>query len=167
MRRIPPDGRRFLLRAALQRNLLLCTILALTSSTAAAETGERERLVDAGKVFVMLDEFYALSPVERARLTLSYTLLHDGRPAVNARMCLVVNGRRTPVPIGPDGHVERLPTASDMAAHAQVAVDKPSGYYHVDLDILPSLAPALEASATQSDDAAEIPVMRLIFPVIL
>jgi hypothetical protein len=71
-------------------------------------------------------------------------------------MTLVVNGRRTPVPIGPDGHVERLPTASDMASHAQIAVDKPTGYYHVDLDILPSIAPAPEVSAYQIHTSAVV-----------
>jgi hypothetical protein len=97
----------------------------LLASSVMAETVER--LVDAAKVFPMLDKFLAIPPAERSRLILSYRVTQDGRPPADVHLNLIVEGRRTPLPIAATGQVERLPSAADFSAHAQVAVDAPKG----------------------------------------
>jgi hypothetical protein len=107
----------------MRRGLVLAAALVLAAGAVRAE----ERLVDAEKVFPLLDKFYAMPPAERSLLVVRYNIMRDGKPPADLHVALVVAGRRTPVAVAADGRLERLPTPADFAAHAQVAIDAPAG----------------------------------------
>jgi hypothetical protein len=132
------------------KRLALASLLATCAATSALAQGPTpERLVDADQVFPMIDKFYATPPADRSTIALAYVFTHEGKPATGVHLALVVNGKRTPLAIEADGRVERLPTPAEMAAHAQVAVDAPKGYFNVRLNIRPSIRPAQEIDAAQ------------------
>jgi hypothetical protein len=107
-----------------------------------------ERMVDATKVFPMLDKFLAIAPADRSQLALGYLVTKDGKPASDVRLTLVSGGRRTPLPVAADGRVERLPSGADFAAHAQVDVEAPPGAkLGARLDLGTAIKPAPEISA--------------------
>jgi hypothetical protein len=131
------------------RSALIGILAALMASAVSAE----ERLVKAGAVFPMLDKFYATAPAERSLLSPSFTVLRDGKPAPEAHLSLVVEGRRTPLPLGPDARLERLPTAAELATGAQVAVDAPKGPLGMKIDLNAAIRPATEISANDCQRA--------------
>jgi hypothetical protein len=105
--------------------LLVAALSMALAASASADT--TERLVDAGRVFPLLDKFIAIAPADRSRLALGYRVTEDGRAPTDVRLTLVSGGRRTPLPLAPDGQVERLPVAADFASHAEVAIAAPKG----------------------------------------
>jgi hypothetical protein len=122
----------------------LAVILLLAAGAASAQ----ERLIEAGKVFPMLDKFYAMPAADRSLLVVSYFVVHDGKPASDLHAALVVGGRRTPVPVGGDGKVQRLPTAAELAAHAQLAVDAPASVkFSIRLSLDTAIPPARQIPA--------------------
>jgi hypothetical protein len=140
----------------------LAVILLLAAGAASAQ----ERLIEAGKVFPMLDKFYAMPAADRSLLVVSYFVVHDGKPASDLHAALVVGGRRTPVPVGGDGKVQRLPTAAELAAHAQLAVDAPAS---LDTAIPPARqipAAACAQAIIQANDAVHraAGVMAMLAP---
>jgi hypothetical protein len=135
---------------------ILSLALALIAAGLAGAASAEEKTVDAAKVFAMLDKFYAAPPAERSLLALRYTLTHDGRPATDLHPVLIVGGKRTAIPIAADGRVERLPTAAELAAHAQVGLDAQAGMKftnHLSLDT--AIRPAQEISAAECVQAID------------
>jgi len=125
-------------------SLILAAVMALAAGAAVAQ----ERLVDAGKVFALLDKFYAMPPADRSLLAVRYTVMRDGKPAPDLHAVLVVGGRRIPIPVAPDGTVGRLPTPAELAAHAEVAIDAPPAFKFASrLSLDTSIPPASELSA--------------------
>jgi hypothetical protein len=127
----------------------LALLLALAPLPAAAEApAAPERTVEAAKIFPFLDKFYAASPAERSLLSLRYNLTHDGKPASDVHLFLVLGGKRTPIPVSADGRIERLPTPTELAQHAQVAIEAPQGVkFNNRLNLESAVKPALEVSA--------------------
>ncbi len=116
----------------------------------------QERLADAAKLFPMLDKFYATPVADRSALALHYVFVHDGKPATDVHFALVVNGKRTPMALSSTGQVERVPSAADLAAHAQVAIDAPPGVkFNVRLDMATSISPAREIGAAECQAAID------------
>jgi len=109
----------------MRRGSILAVALALVATLDAGAATAQERLVDADKIFALLDKFYAMPPADRSLLAVRYNIMRDGKPAPDLHAFLVVGGKRTPIPVAADGKVERLPTSAELAAHAQVAIDAP------------------------------------------
>jgi hypothetical protein len=120
-------------------------ILALMATSAVAQAPPAESLIAADKLFFMLDKFYATPPADRSKLAVHYTIMQNKKPAPNIRLTLVANGKRTPLPVAPDGEVQRLPTAEELAAHPQIAVG--GGAVQVTLGLWSSIRPSEEISA--------------------
>jgi len=100
----------------------------------------------------MLDKFYATPQADRSKLAIRFFFTHDGKPAVDVHFFLVVNGKRSPMIINPDGQVQRLPTAPELAAHSQIAVEaKPEYKFGARLSLDTSIKPAQEISAAECD----------------
>ena len=114
--------RRAVLSGALAALLSAGPVLA----EAPAETGPTERVMDALKVFPFLDRFYGVAAEKRSLIILRYNLTHDGRPATDVKISLLVGDQRIPIPLSARGKVERLPTRAELAAHAQVAIEAPA-----------------------------------------
>lgn len=128
----------------MKRMLALALIAAAFAGTAMAE----ERLIDAAKVFPMLDKLYAIPAADRSKIVAVYSIkAKDGHPA--GPLTLVVGGKRAPLPIAADGRVERLPSPAEMAAHAQVATEAPKGAFSVGISLVTSIKPAQEISAAE------------------
>lgn len=122
--------------------------LVLIAASVAGAALAQERLVDAAKVFPMLDKFYSVPAADRSKLVTAYSVMtKDGHPATGLHLALVTGGKRTPMPIAADGRVERLPTPAELAAHAEVATDGPKGSFNIRLNLLTSIKPAQEISA--------------------
>lgn len=106
-----------------------------------------EKTLDAAKVFALLDKFYAAPPADRSLLALRYTVMENGAPASHVRFTLVAGGKRTPMPIGADGRVERLPTPAELNDHAQVALEAPKGTkLSIKMAVETTIRPAVEVS---------------------
>ena len=130
----------------MRRGPIFAAVLALTAAGAAMA---QERLVDADKVFPLLDKYYATPPADRSLLAIRYNVLRDGKPAPDFHAFLVVAGKRTPIPVTADGKVERLPTPAEFTAHAQVAIDAPpTAKFSNRLSLDTAIPPAPEVSAT-------------------
>jgi len=128
----------------MRRSLILVALAALSAPVAAAQ----ERVIDADKVFALLDKFYAIPAVDRSLLAVRYTIVRDGKPAVGLHAFLVLGAKRTPILVSPEGKVLRLPTAAELAAHAQVAIDAPPAVkFSTRLSIDTDIAPAPEVNA--------------------
>ncbi len=135
----------------MRRGLIpFAVVLALAAGGAAAQ----ERLVDAVRIFAMLDRFYAMPPADRSLLAVRYNVMRDGKPAPDLHAVLVVGQKRTPIPIAADGRIDRLPTPTELAAHAQVAIDAPpSAKFSSRLSLDTAIAPAPEVSAASCAQA--------------
>src|SRR4051812_18865541 len=107
----------------MRRALIAGLALAILTTAAAAE----ERLVEARRVFGFLDVYQKLTPAERSRFTMNYGLRKDGKPAVVDLALIEADGKRTPLPVDPEGRITRLPTAAQMAGKPQVAIDAAVG----------------------------------------
>jgi hypothetical protein len=128
-----------------RRGLMLGLALAAMPALAWAEPKPPIKL---SKVFPFLDKYLALPPGERNRFVLSYTFMIDGKPATGLRAAIVeADGRRAPLAFAPDGHVQRLPNAAQLAS-ANLVVDVPAATkMGVRLGLEPLIAPAQELSA--------------------
>lgn len=128
----------------MKRPLIAALVLALAAGAAAAQ----ERLIDADKLFGLLDKFYAMPAADRSLLAVRYNVFHDGKPASDLHVFLVVGGKRTALPVAADGRFERLPTPAELAAHAQVAIEAPPTFKVSNrLSLDTALPPALEVNA--------------------
>ena len=135
---------------------LIAAVALAAGAPAIAQTPAPERLVDATKVFPMLDKFYSAPPADRSHLAMHYSFTENGKPATSLHLTMVAGGKHTPLPILPDGRVERIPTAADMAEHAQIAIDAPKGAKfaaHMSADT--AIRPALEVNAADCAKAID------------
>lgn len=92
-----------------RRVLLAGLAAAMLASPALAQD---TKVVDATKVFTFYENFLQLPAAERTRFRLVYTFTSAGQP-VTAPAWLVVDGRRTPMPLR-DGQVLRLPNLDEL-----------------------------------------------------
>jgi len=100
--------------------------LILAAALAVATPALAEKTAPATKVLPFLDKFLKVPPADRARLKLSYGVRRDGKPVPNLKATLIeAGGARSPMPTGPDGHFERLPTLAQLEAGATLSFDVP------------------------------------------
>jgi hypothetical protein len=106
---------------------LAATVLCLALAAAAAPAIAREKSVPADKVFIHLDKFLKVPAQERSRMRLGYVLRSDGKPLGGVKVVLVEsNGATTPLPVGPDGEFDRLPTLAQLNSKAKLVFDLPA-----------------------------------------
>ena len=130
--------------------------LVLLALAISAPAMAEERLVDAGKVFPMLDKFYSAAPADRSLLAMRYSYTQDGKPATALHLTLVAGGQRIPLPIAADGRVERIPTSAELAEHAQVAIDAPKGAkFAVRMSVDTAIRPTTEIGAADCAKAID------------
>jgi hypothetical protein len=126
---------------------VLISALAAVGFVANASIGDG--VVAAERLFPELDHYYAVPAAERSKVALSYALTVDGKPPAGLRLVLEVGGRRTLLPLAGNGRIERVPSATDFAAHARIVVQGPPGRHNVEIEpnLQTSIAPAREISA--------------------
>ncbi len=125
---------------------------ALADPTPAPAPVMAEKTVDVLRVFPMLDRFLAIPPAERSKLALGYEVRQNGQRPADVHLTIVEGDKRAVPTIAPDGKVLRLPTAGDLAAHAQVLVAAPKGAkLSIQLDFGTAIVPAQEISAADCD----------------
>jgi hypothetical protein len=128
----------------MKRPAALALLATLVATSVLAQPIGPERLDEPRVAFYMIDKFYAVPAADRSELKLTYKVLHGVAPAPKVHLTLVVDGKRTPLPIAADGRVERLPTEADLAAHAMIALDVPRGYISIPVDLGAAMPPARE-----------------------
>lgn len=110
--------------------------------------------VKLAKVFGYLDKYLAIPPAQRNRFVLAYYVLMNGKPAAGLKAAIVEpDGRRTPIALGPDGKVLRLPNAAQLASADFVADVPAETKLGVRLELEPTASPALEYSPRDLDQA--------------
>ncbi len=129
-----------------RRGVLAAAAIALC---AAAPGDERVRVIEADKVYPYLSRFLRLRPEHHDRFVLAYYALANGRPATNLRLTFEAGGERWPIPIGPSGLIERMPTLRELEADARVRVEGPNG---ATLAISEEVHPSFPPSRTMNAD---------------
>jgi hypothetical protein len=110
--------------------------------------------VKLAKVFGYLDKYLAIPPAQRNRFVLAYYVLMNGKPAAGLKAAIVEpDGRRTPLTLGPDGKVLRLPTAAQLASADFVAEVPAETKLGVRLELEPSMALASDYNPPDLDQA--------------
>ncbi len=128
--------------------------LAATALAPQAARAAGKPPVKLSKVFGYLDKYLAIPPAQRNRFVLAYYVQMNGKPAAGLKAAIVEpDGRRTPLMLGPDGKVLRLPTAAQLAAADFVADVPPEAKLGVRLELEPSMPPALDYSPRELDQA--------------
>jgi hypothetical protein len=85
-------------------------VLCLASAAAAAP-----KQIDASKLFTHYDAYLKLPAAERSHFTMAFYLRQAGQPLA-AQVTLVEGASRTPIPLGADGKVLRLPTLAQLSS---------------------------------------------------
>lgn len=80
-----------------------------------ALAADEKKAVAAKKAFPFYDLFLDTPPAERSRFTMSYYLKVNGRPATTPILVLVMpNGARTPLAVGAEGRIVRMPNKAEL-----------------------------------------------------
>jgi hypothetical protein len=112
----------------------------------AAPAFAAEKLVEASKVLVYMEPYLKLPAAERNHFTVAYYLRVGGQP-LTAPVALVVGARRIPIPVGPRGKLERLPTLAELdGGKLAIGID-PATKISLTLGIEPLIAPAADLDA--------------------
>lgn len=130
----------------------LCVMLLALAGPARAE----EKLVEPGKIFQFLDAYLGLPPATRDRFHLVYLIVAKTGSLADLRMALVADGRRTPIPIAPDGRITRLPSAGELA-RGKLALTAPTG---AKIGLRMELAASMPPSTDLSADALEATLVQ-------
>jgi hypothetical protein len=138
-----------------RRLVLVSAAAAIAAPVSAAARGKS---VPAAKAFPYLDAYLKLPPAQRSRFTLAYYLTVAGKPATGVQAWIVEGARRTPIPIGAEGRVLRLPTLGELGAGTILLDTSPDTKFGLQLEMEPLVrlatdfdAPSLVASIAQAD----------------
>ena len=127
------------------RRSLVGALLCAAAAPAAAEPVT----VGLGQLFPFLENYLKLPAAERSRFVLAYYLTLDGKPG-GVKASLVEGARRTPLPVGADGGLQRLPTLAHFHAKAKAELDAPKGRKGgLIMTVEPTLSPAAEMKAAE------------------
>jgi hypothetical protein len=127
------------------RRLILAGLLA-TAATPILAAGRK--LVDVGKVFPYLENYWKLPAAERSRFTVAYYLQRDGKPASGVKAAVVQGATRTPIGVGAGGRVSPLPTLAQIRSGAKIEFDVANDVrFSMNLTIEPLMRPAAELNA--------------------
>lgn len=141
------------------RRAALTGLAALLPLSLAGEAFAKSKAIEIGKLFPYLDLYLGIPASDRTKFTIAYFYrIEAGGPMT---MTLVgADGTRTPLPLGPDGRVNRLPTLADIKAKAKIEMAAPDGSkFKGQIMMLARVAPAAAMSAT--DLAAAISQCQL------
>jgi hypothetical protein len=129
------------------RRILFAAFAAL-SIASAAHAADRTVTPPLKKVFPYLDGYLSLPTAERSQFHLAYRIMLDGKPSPLVRLSFVDGAQHTPVAIGPDGRIGRLPSLAALKADQKAELTCPEGHkMNLVLDVEPSMAPAAEMDA--------------------
>ncbi len=80
-----------------------------------ALAADEKKAIAAKKAFPFYDVFLDTPPAERSRFTMSFYLKVNGRPATTPILTLVMpNGARTPLSVGAEGRIVRMPNKAEL-----------------------------------------------------
>ena len=129
------------------RRAALTGLAALLPIALAGEAFAGAKAIEIGKLFPYLDLYLGIPAGDRTRFTLAYFYkIESGGPLTFT--LLGANGTRTPLPLGADGRVNRLPTLAEIKAKAKVEMSAPEGSkFKGGLAILARVAPAATLNA--------------------
>lgn len=137
----------------MDRRALVLGLAAAALAPATAQAAGKPP-VKLSKVFGYLDKYLAIPPAQRNRFVLAYYVQMNGRPAAGLKAAIVeADGRRTPLSLGSDGKVLRLPTAAQLASGDFVAEVPAETKLGVRLELEPSMAPAIDYNPHELDQA--------------
>jgi hypothetical protein len=131
----------------------------------------QERLLPADRVFPNLARYLALPPSARDRFEPIYVLIPRSGGLAGARAWLIVEGRRRPLLIAPDGRIAHPVLAADVT-HGQVAFSFPPGArIGLRASIVATIAPGpdtpvvtLQASLAQANAALHTGTLPFVGP---
>jgi hypothetical protein len=118
-------------------------IAAFVSLVVVSPVAAEERRVPAKKVFPYLDAYLRIPAAQRSRFTLGY-VMKGARPA---GLWLIDGETRTPIGIGPDGRLQRLPNLQQVEHGEILIAGQAKAKYSVGLEIEPLVAPAADMDA--------------------
>jgi hypothetical protein len=135
------------------RRAALTGLAALLPLALAGEAMAKSKTVEVGKLFPFLDLYLGIPAADRTRFTLAYFYkMEAGGPMT---MTLVAkDGARTPLPLGPDGRVNRLPTLAEIKSKAMIELNAPEGSkFKGQMMMLARVTPAATMSAVELNAA--------------
>lgn len=119
-------------------------LLALAPMASAAP-----KVVPADKVFPYLENYLKLPAVERSRFSLAYYFTMDGKPPAGLSITAIDGATRSPIPLGPDGRVQRLPNL-DQLQRVNIEVARPeTAKVQLSLSIQPATPMGVEVDARE------------------
>jgi hypothetical protein len=126
-------------------------LVALFAVLAVAGTAQAAgKAVGLDKAFPYLENYLRIPAAERSRFVVAYYLMRGGKPATGLKAWIVQGALQTPVPIGADGRVQRLPSLQQLQAKAKLSLDAPAdSKFQLSLQIEPLVRPAAEVDAQQ------------------
>jgi hypothetical protein len=131
--------------SSLRRLTLVAVAISAFATLAAAPP---EKSIPVGKAFPYLENYLKIPAAERSRFTLGYFLTIAGKPATDVKVWLVDGGKRTPVPIGPGGIVQRTPNLGELERNATVVLGaSPDTKFGLQLVIEPLVPRSTEMDA--------------------
>ncbi len=108
------------------RRAALTGLAALLPLSLAGEAFAKSKAIEASKLFPFLDLFLGIPAADRTKFTLAYFYkVESGGPL--SFTLISPGGARTPLPIGSDGRVNRLPTLAELKARPTVEMNAPEG----------------------------------------
>lgn len=135
------------------RRAALTGLAALLPLALAGEAMAKSKAIEIGKLFPFLDLYLGIPAADRTRFTLAYFYkMEAGGPMT---MTLVAkDGTRTPLPLGPDGRVNRLPTLAEIKSKAMIELNAPDGSkFKGQMMMLAKVSPAATMSVTELNAA--------------
>jgi hypothetical protein len=97
------------------RRELILGAVAVAMLPVGALAADEKKSIAAKKAFPFYGLFLDTPPAERSRFTMSYYLKVNGRPATTPVLTLVMpNGARTPLAVGAEGRIVRMPTKAEL-----------------------------------------------------
>lgn len=135
------------------RRAALSGLAALLPLGLAGEAFAQAKAIEIGKLFPFLDLYLGIPAADRTKFTLAYFYrMETGGPLT---LTLVgADGSRTPLPLGADGRVNRLPTLAEIKAKAKIEMGAPKGSkFKGQMMMLAKVAPAATMNAADLNGA--------------
>ncbi len=111
----------------MQRRVLLAGLVAAVAQAAGPSLAEAAGYtVSLTRAFPFLQLYYELAPRKRDKFHLSYFVTHNRRFAPEMKgVIIAADGRRTPLAVGRDAHIDQLPSLAELRSNAMVVFDAP------------------------------------------
>lgn len=132
----------------------LAALIPIGSLGLAGQAFAKSKAVEIGKLFPYLDLYLGIPAADRSRFSLAYFFkVESGGPLT---LTLIgPDGGRTPLPLGGDGRITRLPTLAEIKGKSKVEMTAPEGSkFKLEMMMLAKVAPA--ATLNAADLAAAV-----------